>query len=217
MEKEELEEKKLQEKKEEREERKEARKDRLTVFSIIQKILYTIVLIIVLLFIVSKISPRKVVIGSSHTIYKIEGINELHLAKVKWKGIAASFKKDNSGKVDTYVRYQADIRTKMDIEKINNNLVVDNDNKKIIITLPEIEFDIAIMIDKEGKNISFIPESSKIEMDEVIKICKNDVEQKIKEKSKIIDTAKESAKNTLQSFLEPFIDENYTIEWKDGE
>ena len=206
-----------EEKKEIKEEKKEARQDRIKMFSVIKSILYAIVLIIIILFIISKCSPKEGKIGSAHTLIKIEGINELHLAKYKWRGIAAYYKDETKEKVDTNIRYEAEVRAKMNAEKINENITIDDNNKKIIVILPKIEFDTAINIKQDASNISFIPKNSGIEMDEILKTCKNDVEQKIQEKSKMLDTAKDSAKETIQSFLQPLLDENYTIEWKDGE
>ncbi len=165
----------------------------------------------------SKCSKKEVKLESSASLIKTTDIKELYLAKYKWSGIAAHYSKGENPKVDTYIRYDAEVRAKINLENINENIIINKDSKKITITLPKIEFDITPLFEKDGKKYSFIPRDTKIEPNEVLATCKEDAERKIKERVEMLETAKTSAKNTIQSYLQPLVEDNYKIEWKDGE
>ena len=55
-------------------------------------------------------------------------------------------------------------------------------------------------------------------MNELIKVCEDDALEKVSERVKIQEIAKDNAKTTIEGLLLPFIEENdYSIIWKDGE
>ena len=186
-------------------------------FKIIKRIIYFIILIVLILLIVNKFSKNKVTLESSSNLIKIDEITKFNVAKFTWNGIA-EYHKDNTEKVDTYIKYEADIVATMNLENFDKNIVIDKDKKEITITLPKIELKPNIIFRDGGKSFSFIPTNTDIEMNELIKVCEDDALEKVSERVKIQEIAKDNAKTTIEGLLLPFIEENdYSIIWKDGE
>lgn len=186
-------------------------------FKIIKRIIYFIILIVLILLIVNKFSKNKVTLDSSSNLIKIDEITKFNVAKFTWNGIA-EYHKDNTEKVDTYIKYEADIVATMNLENFDKNIVIDKDKKEITITLPKIELKPNIIFRDGGKSFSFIPTNTDIEMNELIKVCEDDALEKVSERVKIQEIAKDNAKTTIEGLLLPFIEENdYSIIWKDGE
>ena len=186
-------------------------------FKIIKRIIYFIILIVLILLIVNKFSKNKVTLDSSSNLIKIDEITKFNVAKFTWNGIA-EYHKDNTEKVDTYIKYEADIVATINLENFDKNIVIDKDKKEITITLPKIELKPNIIFRDGGKSFSFIPTNTDIEMNELIKVCEDDALEKVSERVKIQEIAKDNAKTTIEGLLLPFIEENdYSIIWKDGE
>ena len=186
-------------------------------FKIIKRIIYFIILIVLILLIVNKFSKNEVTLDSSSNLIKIDEITKFNVAKFTWNGIA-EYHKDNTEKVDTYIKYEADIVATMNLENFDKNIVIDKDKKEITITLPKIELKPNIIFRDGGKSFSFIPTNTDIEMNELIKVCEDDALEKVSERVKIQEIAKDNAKTTIEGLLLPFIEENdYSIIWKDGE
>ena len=196
---------------------KEVKKRKVLSFHIIKKIIYLVALIVLILLAVNKFSKNRVTLDSSSSLIKVEEISKFNVAKFTWNGIAAYYK-DDKEKVDTYIKYEADIIASMNLENINENVIIDNTKKIITITLPEIELKPTIIFRDGGKSFSFIPTNTDIEMKELIKVCEDDAIKKVSERLKIKDVAKENAKSTIEGLLLPLLEgNNYQIIWKDGE
>lgn len=119
-------------------------------FKIIKRIIYFIILIVLILLIVNKFSKNKVTLDSSSNLIKIDEITKFNVAKFTWNGIA-EYHKDNTEKVDTYIKYEADIVATINLENFDKNIVIDKDKKEITITLPKIELKPNIIFRDGGK------------------------------------------------------------------
>lgn len=200
----------------EKEEKKEKKRNFLS-FRVIKKIIYFIVLGALILLIVNKCSRNRVTLDSSANLIKVEEISKFNVAKFTWNGIA-EYRKDGKEKVDTYIKYEADITATMNLENFDKNIVIDKNKKEITITLPSIELKPSVIFRDGGKSFSFIPTNTSIEMKELVKVCEDDVIKKVSERVKMQDIAKENAKSTIEGLLLPLIEgNNYKIIWKDGE
>lgn len=186
-------------------------------FKLIGKIVFLIVLVVLVLLFFNKFSRNKVTLDSASNLIKVDEITKFNVAKFTWNGIAAYYK-DGSEKVDTYIKYEADIVATMDLENFDRNIVIDKGKNEIIITLPNIELKPNVIFKDGGKSFSFIPVNTDIEMRELIKVCEDDALAKVSERVKMYDIARDNARTTIEGLLLPFIEDyDYKIVWKDGE
>ena len=188
-------------------------------FKVIKKVLYFIVLIILIIIIADKFTKNKEILNPSSNLIKTKEIEEFSLAKFNWDGIAKYYKNGDTSKVNTFIKYEAEINATMDMEKFEeSNIKVNKKNKKITIILPKFELQTAIVFKDGGNSLSFIPAGNKIEMKDIIKTCEEDAIEKVKERVQILDVAKENAKRTIEGLLLPLVeDQKYTIVWEDGD
>ena len=57
-----------------------------------------------------------------------------------------------------------------------------------------------------------------IDVKDMVSVCEADAKAKVAERTKMLDIAKENAKNTIEGLLLPLVEgQHYTIVWKDGE
>lgn len=147
------------------------------------------------------------------TLMKIINVSELSTSTSIYNGIAKVMNEKKNEKVDYYVSYEAKVSAGIDFDKVEMN--VDNDSKKIEITLPvpyitNIDVDVAsmdfIFIDKRA-NKSTVTETA-------LKACERDVEAESKDQTAILELAQQNAVNVVTALVKPFVeqlDEEYTL------
>lgn len=147
------------------------------------------------------------------TLMKIINVSELSTSTSIYNGIAKVMNEKKNEKVDYYVSYEAKVSAGIDFDKVEMN--VDNDSKKIEITLPvpyitNIDVDVAsmdfIFIDKRA-NKSTVTETA-------LKACEQDVEAESKDQTAILELAQQNAVNVVTALVKPFVeqlDEEYTL------
>ena len=91
------------------------------------------------------------------------------------------------------------------------DFVIDKKAKNVTPVLPEIQFK-ATLNDQEG--LSFIPEGSKIDLQEVREICKEDVLNEATRTSELYDSAVDNLKDIIQALTYPLLqNKGYTLIW----
>ena len=184
---------------------------------VIKDLLYIVILAGIIIIFYSKCAKRNVTYESSSNLIKVEEVTKFNLAKYEWNGIAEYYR-EGSNKVDTYVKYEAEIVATMDLSNFNDNIVQDETNKKIYITLPKIDLVPTVIFKDDGSAFSFIPKKTDIDVKDMVSVCEADAKAKVAERTKMLDIAKENAKNTIEGLLLPLVEgQHYTIVWKDGE
>ena len=181
------------------------------------KVVYFIVLFVVLLLLINKYSVRHIKYDSSSNLIKSVKIEKLNLAKYTWDGIA-EYHKNGKDKVDTYIKYEAEIVATMNLNDFSKNVKVDEDKKIITITLPKIELTPNVLFKDGGNSFSFIPDNTDLEMKELLKVCEEDAKKEVASNTKIKEIALKNAKSSIKKYFLTFvIDKDYKIVWKDGE
>ena len=147
------------------------------------------------------------------TLMKIIDVSELSTSTSIYNGIAKVMNEKKNEKVDYYVSYEAKVSAGIDFDKVEMN--VDNDSKKIEITLPvpyitNIDVDVAsmdfIFVDKRA-NKSTVTETA-------LKACEQDVKAESKDQTAILELAQQNAVNVVTALVKPFVeqlDEEYTL------
>lgn len=183
----------------------------------IMKVVYFLVLFVLLLLIFNKYSVRHIKYDSSSNLIKSVKIEKLDLVKYTWNGIA-EYHKNGNNKVDTYIKYEAEIVATMNLKNFSKNIEVDEDKKIITIALPEIKLKPNILFKDGGKSFSFIPNNTDIEVKELLKVCEEDAKKEVLKNTEIKKLALKNAKSSIKKYFLPFIiGDDYEIVWKDGE
>lgn len=170
-----------------------------------------LVLVAVVLSIRLSEKPDKVEekIITSATLKDAIDISELSSAQFTDNGIAKIYKNEKKKKVECYVKYNAQVKAGIDMKDID--FEIDEEAKTIKPILPEIKIS-SNPVDE--KTLSFIPSDTKVELDVVLKSCKEDAEREAMESSGLIETAENNLKSIIEGLLRPIVaPEGYDIIW----
>ena len=117
-------------------------------------------------------------------------------------------------KVDYYVAYEAKVKAGIDFEQVE--VSVDNKEKIITVTLPEVQIN---DVNVDIASLDFIFESDKADTDtvsqEAYKACVEDVTNESSNEDAIYELAGQNARNVIEALISPFVnqlDEEYQLE-----
>lgn len=150
------------------------------------------------------------------TLEKIVNVNELSTYEVVYNGVAEVMNEKKPENVDYYVAYEAKVKAGIDFEQVE--ISVDNEAKKITVTIPEVKItDVNVDI----ATLDYIFENEKANTEtvsqEAYKACKEDVENESASKDAIYKLAKQNAENVVEALISPFVkqlDVEYELEIK---
>lgn len=178
-------------------------------------IIFGILLLVIVIFIIGcieKIENNKEKLITSSTLTNIVEISELSTAEYEYNGIAEVYKDESNKKIKCYIKYKALVKAKIDINDII--LTKDEINKVLNVELPEMTLDTSIICDS-SEDFSFIPNEVKIELDEIMLSCKNDVTKETLEAEGLLKVAEKNLKDKIEAFLYPILNTTgYMIMWK---
>lgn len=175
-------------------------------------IIVVIILIVLLLTITNKKEEKEIITQS--TLEKIVNVSELSTYEVIYNGVAKVMNETKPEKVDYYVSYESKVKAGIDFEQIEIN--VDNEAKKISVTLPEIKItDVNVDI----TTLDYIFENEKANTStvsqEAYKACIEDVTNESASKNAIYKLAEKNAENMIEALISPFVkqlDAEYVVE-----
>ena len=154
------------------------------------------------------------------TLEEMIEINELHTYRTIHNGVVTKFNDKKPEKVDCYIRYESIITAGIDFKSII--LAVDEENKRVNITMPIIEI---YEPEIKEKSIGYIFENEKADesglYEDALRLCKDDVISETKNNETIKLFAKQNAENFIKGLIGPFIKEvdseySINIEWRDN-
>lgn len=173
-----------------------------------------IIVIVAIAVIVALIGTVKIALSNeneaeiitSSQLEKIINISELSTYQAVYNGIAKKENEDDKNEIDYYVSYESKVNAGLDIDKIK--IDVDNDTKRIIVTLPEIKIT-DVNVDITTLDYIFMDDSANTNTvsEEAYKLCINDVKNEIATEDAIYDLAKQNAKNIVSALLNPFVEQ----------
>lgn len=168
-------------------------------------VIIVLFLFCVFLFLIFRNNANKNIVFSSPTatLDKIFEISEINTVEYTYNGVVVKKNDKNDKKDEYYIKYTGTITAGIDMKKIERE--VDEDNKKIYITVPAVEiFD----IDIENDNYEYIFKNEKLKnqttyLSDIRELCKADLEKRINSDSEFLKIAKENAYNTVNALTEP--------------
>jgi len=152
---------------------------------------------------------------SKSSLEKIVEINELSTVDYTYNATTKVYDEDGTT-IKYYVAYEGVVTAGIDFKKIK--IVPDEEQKKIVITLPEIEIHVT---DVNMGTLDYIFMKDKYETEtvsqEAYKACKQDLENRVKNETDLIKMAKTNAIESVKALFTPWIqqvDEEYEVEVK---
>lgn len=163
---------------------------------------------------IKKESTRQITYDTTSALEKVLQISELYSYKTTYNGVAYVYDKDDSSKISYYVSYNSTVKIGINTEDIK--VEADDENKKIIITLPQIMIK---EVDVDMSSLDYIFEDKRAETSSVSRdaylACIDDVNNEINESSEIFELGKQNTETIIRGLVEPLIETDnsgYTLE-----
>lgn len=154
----------------------------------------------------SVLHRSELTITSEAYLKEIINISKLSTYEAVYNGVLRVPNEKNPDKIDYYVAYESKVKAGIDFENIK--VSVDDKEKVVFITLPEVEI---TDVDVDEKSLDYIFENDKANTEtvftEAYKKCKEDAVTKVNEEQAICELAEESAKNTIKALVFPLIEQ----------
>lgn len=161
----------------------------------------TIIAILISLFAIGFFdAPDEMLITSSTLTEAIE-IAKLTTAKYIQHGIA---KAHIEGKEDGYILYYAIVKLNVDFTEITHK--IDHEKKTVTVKIPErFTFDVELLEDAEHKFYYYPENKDDWTGKDVRYICEVDAKQKAETNMDLLEKARESLMDTIESLLNPIL------------
>ena len=154
-------------------------------------------------------NPGTVQIDVSSQLRDAIDIAELSTAEFNYKGIADIYTDESRTQVKCRVCYNAIVKAGIDMQKVE--FAVDQENKVITATLPEIELKVTII---DEKSMALLPSNADVGIDSMLKYSKEDAENEAKESTELINTAEKNLKATIEGLSYPILKpQGYSLVW----
>jgi len=145
---------------------------------------------------------------SESSLEKVIEISELPTIEYTYNAVAT--KKDANDKVLYYVAYDGFVTAGIDFSKITPEIVDEEDNKRVIIHLPEVTIQDQ-SVDMGSMQYIFRDSKAKTETvsQEAYKLCIADLSNRISNENELFDIAEENAQAAVKALYEPWIKQLY--------
>ena len=123
-----------------------------------------------------------------------------------YNGIASVANEEKPENIDYYVSYEAKVKAGIDFEKVN--LEVNEDEKRITVTLPEVKIT-DVNVDIASLDYIFMNKRANTETvsAQAYKKCIEDVTNESNSTTAIYEFAKQNARNIVEALIKPFIEQ----------
>lgn len=165
---------------------------------------YLFFVMLVLLTLVLTACGKKTTYSKAELIASLPSSNLSSLESV-YNGIA-DIRKDGK---EYHIRYQAKIKLGANFSDLDIRL--DNGKKTLEIIAPEVSI-VDIIVDPSS--FDFIPSNPKVEIDEIMNACENDVREATQKDYRLQEKAQDSFISVIEGLLRPLIkDTEYSASW----
>ena len=169
---------------------------------------FIIVAIIVFILVKEKMFNResKLEIISKSTLEKVINVSDLSTFEAIYNGIAVVTNEEKPENIDYYVSYEAKVKAGIDFEKVN--LEVNEDEKIITVTLPEVKIT-DVNVDIASLDYIFMNKRANTETvsAQAYKKCIDDVTKESNSTTEIYELAKQNARNIVEALIKPFVEQ----------
>ena len=177
-----------------------------TILSLIVVLLVLSVTVKVLINKNRQDNEPQLVVETKSSLDVVVEIGDLITVEYPYSAIVSSYEDSDKKEVKYYVAYDGVVYASFDGKKLQQE--INNDDKKLIITLPEIELRPVI----NEKTIQYIFENEKYHTetisDEILKLCTTDLLDRAKKDTDIIEIARQNAISVIEEQTEPLVKAN---------
>ena len=166
-----------------------------------------VVIVIATVLVVSLGSKEKEPeIISQSTLERIINVSDLSTFEAVYNGVAKVSTEEDSDVIDYYVSYDAKVKAGVDFEKVE--ITVDNENKIIKVSVPEIKIT-DVNVDITSLDYIFINDKANTATvsEEAYKKCIEDVTNESNSENAIIELAEQNAHNIIEALISPFVEQ----------
>ncbi len=136
-------------------------------------------------------------------------IAELSSAEFQYRGIAETYENEEKRQGQCRICYNAVVKAGVDVKKIK--LDIDETNKTVTVTLPEIELKVTII---DEQSMALLPSNANVELSRMLTCSKEDAEKEARESKELMKTASENLKAMIEGLLYPILNaEGYSLIW----
>ena len=149
---------------------------------------------------------------TNSTLMRTVDVSELSTAEFIYNGIAEIYEGDDADTdaVKCRVRYKARVKAAINMDEITFD--IDDEKKTVRPSLPKIGLK-ASLDNQEG--LSFIPENSKIDLQEAMEACEKDVTAEAKENEELYQSAEENLQDVIEALTYPILNaKGYSLVWE---
>ena len=156
-------------------------------------------------FFMSSSKPEPEIISQS-TLEKIINVSDLSTFEAVYNGIAKVENEEDPEEIDYYVSYDAKVKAGIDFEKVD--IAVDNENKIITVTVPEIKIT-DVNVDIASLDYIFFNDKANTATvsEEAYKKCIEDVKNESNNETAIYELADQNAHNIINALINPFVEQ----------
>ena len=156
-------------------------------------------------FFMSSSKPEPEIISQS-TLEKIINVSDLSTFEAVYNGIAKVANEEDPEEIDYYVSYDAKVKAGIDFEKVD--IAVDNENKIITVTVPEIKIT-DVNVDIASLDYIFFNDKANTATvsEEAYKKCIEDVTNESNNENAIYELADQNAHNIIKALINPFVEQ----------
>lgn len=145
------------------------------------------------------IDTTKMVKQANHTeLISANEIATLSVSEFVYNGIAQS--RRENGEPEYNVLYKSTVKVSADVNKIS--YTIDEEQKIVTFVFPELTIDKPVI---DVGSISIIPNKDNLFMDEVINLCRNDVQTEAIKSEKLISSAQENIQTIIEAWYSPVL------------
>ena len=134
---------------------------------------------------------------------------ELSTAEFRYKGIADVYADEKQTRIMCRVCYDATVKAGIDVDKLMFD--INNENKTIRATLPEINYKVMI-IDKQSMDL--LPSDADVDLNSMLKASREDAEREAIASPDLLNIAEENLKSTIEGLLYQILKTSgYSLTW----
>lgn len=179
---------------------------KLSIKAIIILICCLIVIVaITSIFVFVKVKEKKTPeIITKSNLEKIINVSDLSTLEAVYNGIAEVTNSENPDQIDYYVSYEAKVKAGIDFQQVD--IEVNNEEKVITVTIPEIKIN-DVNVDIASLDYIFLNNRANTETvsEQAYKKCIEDVTNETNAEDTIYELAEENAKNIIEALIKPFV------------
>ncbi len=183
---------------------KDVKKGKKVKHIVLVAIVLVAIILIVVPIIINKKNSKDLEVVVKSSFEKMQNINELSSVELIYKAIAKKNKDNDPNDPEYYVKYDGVVKAGIDFNKLD--IKVDEIKKVVTVTVPEIIYTDLTVNAGTLEYIFFVKQDDdKNISQEAIKLCKDDLKNRVEKEEKLKEVAKENIVLFIQGLMKGYM------------